>query len=154
MVPPIYIQSKKTYCHVSFLATYEKSTELLTCPYPLKIQARPPRDQGPAPRSRVSRQGGSYTGSRLGYISLVKLPKCEDDFRSGQVKSGQVRVFNVHIQSKLVPGSSVRDWGKKGGKEYGGRGVGETACTGGYKGVRAVRPESVQAEGENYFSCI
>ena len=30
--------------------------ELFTCPYPLKVQARPPRDQTPAIRSRVSGQ--------------------------------------------------------------------------------------------------
>ena len=30
--------------------------ELLTCPYPLKVQACPPRDQRPALRSRVSGQ--------------------------------------------------------------------------------------------------
>ena len=30
--------------------------ELLTCPYPLKVQACPPRDQRPALRPRVSGQ--------------------------------------------------------------------------------------------------
>ena len=30
--------------------------ELLSCPYPLKVQACPPRDQRPALRSRVSGQ--------------------------------------------------------------------------------------------------
>ena len=46
--------------------------------------------------------------------------------------SGQVRVFNVHIQSKY----------RVSGTERGG-----TACTGGYKGVRAVQPESVAGGG-------
>ena len=32
--------------------------ELLTCPYPLKIQARPPRNQRPAIRCKVSGRGG------------------------------------------------------------------------------------------------
>ena len=31
--------------------------QLLTCPYPLKVQARPPRDQRLAIRSRDSGQG-------------------------------------------------------------------------------------------------
>ena len=53
-----------------------------------------------------------------------------------QVRSGQVRVFNVHIQSKLSG---------TGGKV--GQGVRGSACTGGYKGVRAVRPESVTGGG-------
>ena len=35
------------------------SAELFTCPYPLKVQARPPRNQRLATQSRVSgREGG------------------------------------------------------------------------------------------------
>ena len=73
--------------------------------------------------------------------------------------SGQVRVFNVHIQSKLLYRTSVTGTGtglrrflcpgqekkKKGGG--GGRSKGGTACTGGYKGVQAVRSESVAGGG-------
>ena len=46
---------------------------------------------------------------------------------SGQVRSGQVRVFNVHIQSKLLEctpvmgtSTSVQDRKKKGGVSKGG----------------------------------
>ena len=49
-------------------------------------------------------------------------------------------MFNVHIQSKPVPLSGT---GKKGGRS---KRVG-TSCTGGYNGVRAVRPESVAGGG-------
>ena len=48
--------------------------KLLTCPYPLNVQARPPRDQRPAFRSRIS------------------LSDCH----------GMSLRFNVHIQSKLL----------------------------------------------------
>ena len=62
-----------------------------------------------------------------------------------QVRSGQVRVFNVHIQSTLVaglprflcPGQEKNQKGEEG----------RTVCTGRYKGVRAVRPESVAGGG-------
>ena len=37
--------------------------ELLTCPYPLKVQVRPPRDQRLAIRSKVSGQGNSQATS-------------------------------------------------------------------------------------------
>ena len=33
--------------------------QLFTCPYPLKVQARPPRDQRQAVQSRVSGQEGT-----------------------------------------------------------------------------------------------
>ena len=65
----------------------------------------------------------------------------------GQVRSGQVRVFNVLIQSKLswaqvlVPLSGT---GKKGG---GGEGVRGTACSGRYRRVQAVRLGSVTGGG-------
>ena len=43
--------------------------ELLTCPYPLKVQACPPRDQRPAAQSRVS-------GQRIKIkIHLLYIPK-------------------------------------------------------------------------------
>ena len=45
-------------------------------------------------------------------------------------------------QVPAVAGSSVRDRKEKGGGSKGG-----TACTGGYKGERAVRPESVTGGG-------
>ena len=47
------------------------------------------------------------------------------------LRSGQVTVFNVHIQSKLLQRTPVRG----------------TACTGRYKGIRAVRPESLAGGG-------
>ena len=60
-------------------------------------------------------------------------------------------VFNERIQSKLLlrtpvtgTGFSVRDRKKRGA---GVRGWGGTACTGGYKGVRAVQAESVAGGG-------
>ena len=31
--------------------------QLFLCPYPLKVQARPPRDQKLAPQSKISGQG-------------------------------------------------------------------------------------------------
>ena len=37
------------------------TAELYLCPYPPKVQARPPRDLRPAPWSRVSGQGWAYT---------------------------------------------------------------------------------------------
>ena len=65
----------------------------------------------------------------------------------GTARSGQVRVFNVHIQSRAscysaFAGSSVRD------RKKGGRG---TAFTDGYKGVQAVRLGSVA--GGVYLRC-
>ena len=36
--------------------------ELFMCPYPLKVQARPPQDQRPALRSRVLGQGEVVVG--------------------------------------------------------------------------------------------
>ena len=69
-------------------------------------------------------------------------------------KSGQVRVFNVHIQSKLVWYMPVTGQflclgqGKKGGRN---KGWGGTACTGGYKGVQTVWPRLVAGGG--YLGC-
>ena len=48
-------------------------------------------------------------------------------------------------QVPAVVGSSVRDRKKRQERVRGGGG--ETACTGGYKGVRAVQPESVAGGG-------
>ena len=66
---------------------------------------------------------------------------------AGGPRSGQVRLFNMHSEQAAVahachghrylcPGQ-----GKKGGGKRG------TASTGGYKGVRAVQPESVAGGG-------
>ena len=85
------------------------------------------------------------------------MSKIEPNSPSGQVRSVRSEcltcTFNASCRSTSlsqaqVPafaGSSVRDRKKKGGGE-GVRGGG-TACTGGYKGVRAVRPEWVAGEG-------
>ena len=56
-------------------------------------------------------------------------------------------MFNVHIQSTstAVPLSRTRN--KKEGGIKGVRGGGGTACTSGYRRVRAVRPESVAGGG-------
>ena len=44
-----------------------RGAELFKCPYPPKVQARPPRDQKPTIRSKVSGQGGeSGQVSQLG----------------------------------------------------------------------------------------
>ena len=56
-------------------------------------------------------------------------------------QAGQVRVFNVHILSKLAQVQAFAGTVKKGAREWGGGGG---TCSGGYKGVRAVRPLSVQ----------
>ena len=48
-------------------------------------------------------------------------------------------MFNVHIRQFLYPG--------QGGKGRGSKGGGGGACTGGYKGVQAVQPESVAGGG-------
>ena len=53
-----------------------------------------------------------------------------------------------HRYRLALPGSSVRDRkkrgeGVRGGGVRGGGSKGWTACTGGYMGVRTVRPESV-----------
>ena len=70
--------------------------------------------------------------------------------RSGQVRSEcltctfRASCCSARLSRAQVPafaGSSVRDRGKKG------EGIRGTACTGGYKGVRAVRPESVAGGG-------
>ena len=73
--------------------------------------------------------------------------------RSGQVRSGQVRseclkcTFRASCcsarlsRAQVFVGSSVRDIKLKMERVRG------TACTGGYKGVRAVRPESVAGGG-------
>ena len=74
--------------------------------------------------------------------------------RSGQVRSEcltctfRASCCSARLSRAQVPAfadSSVRDRGKKGGRELGG-----TACTGGYKGVRAVRPESVAGGGQTF----
>ena len=61
---------------------------------------------------------------------------------------GQVRSECLMCYSEQAvvahPWSSVRDRNKTGG---GGSRGGGAACTGGYKGVRAVRPESVAGGG-------
>ena len=68
-----------------------------------------------------------------------------------RTRSGQVRVFSVHIQNTPVTctgtGSFVRDWNKDGEGVRGGGSKGGGACTGEYKGVQAVRPESVAGGG-------
>ena len=59
--------------------------------------------------------------------------------RSGQVRSGccSARLSRAHVQTFTGTGN------KKGG----GGGISRTGCTGGYKGVRAVRPGSVAGGG-------
>ena len=47
--------------------------ELLACPYPLKVQARPPRDHGPTLRSRVSWQDLNFHVSTLFYKTNYKF---------------------------------------------------------------------------------
>ena len=44
--------------------------ELLTCPYPLKVQARPPQDQRSVLRSKVSGQTGLEGGGETFYVSI------------------------------------------------------------------------------------
>ena len=72
-------------------------------------------------------------------------------FRSGQVRSEcltctfRASCCWAHLSRAQVPafpGSSVQDRKKKRGE-----GVRGNTCTGGYKGVRAVRPESVAGRG-------
>ena len=71
-------------------------------------------------------------------------------------RSGQVGVFNVHVQSKLLlrtpvmgTGTDLRRFLCPGQEKKGGEGSkgGLAACNGGYKGVRAVWPESVAGGG-------
>ena len=74
---------------------------------------------------------------------------------SAKTSACQVRVFNVHIQSKLLQRTPVTGTGTGlrrflcPGQEKREEGIGGwgTACTGGYKEVRAVRPESVADGG-------
>ena len=89
-------------------------------------------------------------------IHVVHINQIMNALRSGQVRSGQVRseCFNCtfranccsarlsRVQVLALAGFSVRNRKKKGGGSKGG-----TACTGGYKGVRAVQPESVAGGG-------
>ena len=75
--------------------------------------------------------------------------------RSGQVRSKcltctfRASCCIARLSRGQVPASQVPLFGT--GKKGGGGGVRRTACTGGYKGVRAVRPESVSCGGVMEF---
>ena len=103
--------------------------------------------------------GSKSHGARSGGIGWVRQ-YLESAASQSYLRSGQVRVFNVHIHSKLLwctpvtgTGTGLRWFLSRTGK----KGGGGTACTDGYKGVQAVRPESVAGYLCNQYrmsSCI
>ena len=67
-----------------------EGAEVFTCPYPLKFQARPPRDQRLATQSRVSGREGEK-----GAIVILKQLRCVSERLKNKTKP-----VNVFAQAK------------------------------------------------------